>query len=73
MLRGSLFTRDFLEDGIREAGAWAAMDDAELRRLHNVARDLFAALGRMRQPNEAVTETDLIYPLLSQPARRMTG
>ncbi len=65
MIQGGLFTRDFLEQGIVEDAVWAAQDVAELRRLHGVAAGLFAKVTGTRNPTEAVTEEDLIYPLLS--------
>ncbi|QCI67215.1 hypothetical protein [Phreatobacter stygius] len=65
MIQGGLFTRDFLEEGIKGQAAWQQIDDAELRRLKDMAVSLFAKITSTKSPNEAVTEKDLIYPLLS--------
>lgn len=64
MLNGGLFTRDFLIEGICETEAWGRLDEhivAELRtRLHALLSDL----TKTRNPTEAETEKDLIYPAL---------
>ncbi|MEP6393704.1 MAG: hypothetical protein ABJ045_09445 [Alteripontixanthobacter sp.] len=58
---GSLFTQDYLQDGVRNAAAYKAVDVAELReRLDRIASDL----PDDRNPNEATTEKDFIWPVL---------
>ena len=62
-MRGQLFTQFFLTDGIRSTPEWGAA----AARLVDLWRDLASAYGRfesLREPNEAVTEQDLIRPVL---------
>ena len=63
---GQLFTHYFLTDGIRETAEWkasAADPEALVSFRENVGR-YYEALRRSRDPNEAVTEQDLIRPAL---------
>jgi hypothetical protein len=64
LLNGGLFTRDFLIEGIRETEAWAAIDDAEVAKVRTRLVALFAAIRKLKNPTEAETEKDLIWPLL---------
>ncbi len=64
MIQGSLFTRDFLEEGIKEQPEWDRLGEADLHGIPAVAIDLFGRIARTTRPSEAVTEKDLIYPLL---------
>jgi len=64
LLDGSLLTRDFLTEGIRETEAWAALDQAALARTRAAFDALFAAFRKLKNPIEAETEKDLIWPLL---------
>ena len=62
-MTGQLFTHYFLTDGIRATTEWPASESycAGFRRsLAGIYRDF----ARYRQPNEAVTEQDLIRPAL---------
>jgi len=63
-MHGSLFTQDFLDQGIRASGAWLSLDQvqfaaftAELQRIH-------ACVGGDTQLNETQTEAELITPVL---------
>ena len=62
-MTGQLFTHYFLTDGIKATGEWrpaSEADDAFRRSLAGIYREF----ARYRQPNEAVTEQDLIRPVL---------
>ena len=63
IMKGQLFSQFFLADGIRTTSEWeaAAPKLAELRRELGNAYERFDSL---HQPNEAVTEQDLIRPVL---------
>ena len=62
-MSGQLFTQFFLTDGIRTTPEWGAA----AAKLADLPCNLAAAYGRFearREPNEAVTEHDLIRPVL---------
>ena len=62
-MKGQLFTQFFLADGIRTTPEWDAAD----QRLANFRRDVGSVHARfevLQQPNEAVTEQDLIRPVM---------
>jgi hypothetical protein len=63
-VRGGLFTRDFLEEGIAEQPAWKALDDAVVTALAGKLRTIFKPFPVAKTPNEAVTEEDLIHPIV---------
>lgn len=65
MLDGRLFTRDFLLEGIRETKSWLELDPARLEAFRLQATGVVTALSVRKNPNEAQTEDDLVYPLLS--------
>lgn len=64
MLSGGLFTHDFLIEGICGTGAWTALDDAAVTDVRSRLDKLLSAIGKMKNPNEAETEKELIWPLL---------
>lgn len=64
-MQGGLYTRDFLERGICEEPAWAALSEDGLAVLRKRLSALFAAFAPNHKPNEGVTESDLIYPVLA--------
>ena len=64
MLNGGLFTRDFLIQGICETDAWTALDEAAIAMLRTRLHGLLIALGKIKNPREAETEKDLIWPML---------
>lgn len=59
---GALFTQDYLVEGITGSAEYAAVDVAATRR---ALRDIVAAFPHASKPNEATTETDLIWPILT--------
>ena len=64
MFQGALFTKDFLEEGIRDTEAWNAVDDAALTTFKTTLIDIFKAFPTAEKPNESTTENDLIFPVL---------
>lgn len=64
MLNGSLFTRDFLIEGMRGTDAWAGLDEATAAAFRMRLESLLKAFGKMKIPTEAETEKELIWPLL---------
>ena len=65
MIDGRLFTRDFLLEGIRETESWLKIDSAFMEEFRLQATTVVNALSLRKSPNEAQTEDDLVYPLLS--------
>ena len=63
---GQLFTHYFLTDGIRETPEWRASvaDREAFASFREGVAVRYEALRRSRDPNEAVTEQDLIRPVL---------
>jgi hypothetical protein len=66
MIRGGLFTRDFLLEGITGELAWRALSADTLERSRARLEALLAPLVRQRAPNEAETEAQLVFPVLEQ-------
>lgn len=64
MLSGGLFTHDFLIEGICGTGAWTALEDAAVTDVRSRLDKLLSAIGKLKNPNEAETEKELIWPLL---------
>jgi hypothetical protein len=64
LLSGGLFTHDFLIEGICGTGAWMALDDAGIADVRSRLDKLLSAIGKLKNPNEAETEKELIWPLL---------
>lgn len=64
MIDGGLFTRDFLLEGIREAHHWRAIDDARVAKLRDDFLARLEGLAAGKNPNEAQTEEDVVYPVL---------
>jgi hypothetical protein len=58
---GSLFTRDYLEEAITSETAW---NDTALSEIGASIGKVFAKFPTDRSPNEAQTESDLIWPIL---------
>ena len=64
-MKGQLFAQYFLTDGIRTTPEWEAGGNE----VADVRRDLvtvYERFGSLHQPNEAVTEQELIRPVLEQ-------
>jgi hypothetical protein len=64
LLNGSLFTRDFLTEGIRSTAAWSAMSDFIVTEARTRFDALFGAFGGLKNPTEPETEKELMWPLL---------
>jgi len=64
MLRGGLFTRYFLEDGIRELDQYRRLDSADVDAFAAELRRHWANLAQMPHPSEAETEAEFIFPIL---------
>ena len=62
-MRGQLFTQYFLTDGIRETPEWEAAA-GQLAGFRGDLDRVYRRFAGRHQPNEAVTEQDLIRPLL---------
>lgn len=58
---GALFTQDYLSEGIRSTAAYAAVDVAAVRA--GLAA-IIAGFPHTSGPNEATTESDLVWPVL---------
>jgi len=65
-LTGQLFTHYFLTEGIRETPEWreSVRTSAALAGFRTEAARRFASFSRFSNPNEAVTEEELIRPIL---------
>ena len=66
MIQGSLFTRDFLLEGITAEPAWQALSAESVEHARLRLQALLAPLVRQRAPNEAETESHLVFPVLEQ-------
>lgn len=64
MLRGGLFTREYLLEGIKESEAWKALDDSSLASIRAEVEKRLTAVQKLKKPNEAETESELIWPVL---------
>jgi hypothetical protein len=65
MIRGELFTRYFLDDGIREMDQYRRLAAAEVAAFAEEIRNHWANLEQMSHPSEAETESEFIFPILS--------
>ena len=63
-MQGKLFTQDFLREGIQETDAWNRLDPADLAGFRARIEAIFGAFPADSQANEAVTETEIIFPVL---------
>ena len=63
-MHGSLFTRDFLLEGIADTEAWKALGAAEVEIFRAAVAAAFHDFPVGGKPNEAQTEDDLIVPVL---------
>jgi hypothetical protein len=66
MVRGGLFTRFFLEDGIRGLPEYDRLDAQSVSAFAEQVRQHWANLAEMPRPNEAETEAVFIYPMLAR-------
>ena len=58
---GSLFSQDYLVEGIRRSDAYTSVDVIVLRER---LQSLMDAVPHTSRPNEATTENDLVWPIL---------
>ena len=64
MIAGTLFTRDYLLEGITRSGPWTALADSDVADFKAALLKLVKKLLAINKPNEAQTEKVLIYPAL---------
>lgn len=64
MLQGRLFTRDWLTEGITGSATWSALDAATVARRRTDIEALLRRLLAHKNPNEAETEEELVWPLI---------
>ncbi|MBU8544776.1 MULTISPECIES: Eco57I restriction-modification methylase domain-containing protein [Roseomonadaceae] len=65
MIGGGLFSRYYLDEGVRQGGAWGALPDAEVDAFAVTARAALAKVPASGSLREAETETLLIFPILA--------
>ena len=65
-MQGQLFTEYFLTDGIRQTAEWSASvgEIGEFEKFKKGAAERFETFNGYSDPNEALTESDLIRPIL---------
>ncbi|MGH7114206.1 MAG: Eco57I restriction-modification methylase domain-containing protein, partial [Stellaceae bacterium] len=66
MVRGALFTRYFLEDGIRQMPQYNGVTAGDVEELGAAVRRHWAHLEQMPHPSEAETEAEFIFPILAR-------
>ena len=64
MLRGGLFTHEYLLEGIKESEAWKALDDTAFASVRAEIEKRLNSIQKFRKPTEAETEDELIWPVL---------
>jgi len=64
LLQGGLFTRDWLIEGVMQTPAWRALDGSAVASARGAIAARFADLLARHHPNEAETESKLVYPVL---------
>lgn len=64
MINGSLFTEDFLTEGITEYPEWEAITDEQIGSFKDDLRKIYDSFPVDGNPIEATTEDDLITPVL---------
>ena len=65
MANGALFTHDYLGEAILGSAPWQALDDDGVAAFREAVLAVYRAFPTARRPNEAVTEDDLIWKVLS--------
>jgi hypothetical protein len=63
-MQGKLFAREFLEVGITETPAWGTQRATVLEGVRSNLTQRLARISAAREPNEAVTERQVIIPVL---------
>jgi len=66
LIRGGLFTRYWLEDGIRQTPQYRALSAEQVTAAAEGIARLWRALELMAAPSEAETESEFIHPVLDQ-------
>ncbi|MEX0999696.1 MAG: restriction endonuclease [Thermodesulfobacteriota bacterium] len=66
MIKGSLFTEDFLIDGIVKYPEWESIVEEELEKFKEELDNIFSKFPTDGNPIEATTENDLIEPILKE-------
>ena len=66
MIRGGLFSRFFLEDGIRDTDDYRALDSAQVLAFADDVRGLWQQIEPMPHPNEDETEREFIFPVFDR-------
>jgi hypothetical protein len=64
VISGSLFTRDYLLEGIERTEQWKHLDDRNVAALKQRLAIIASNFLNIAKPNEAETEKDFIYPVL---------
>jgi hypothetical protein len=65
MLDGSLFTRDFLAEGIMQEADWKHLSDAAAKAMAGKIEALLTRFPHSKKPNESQTEDDVVWPILA--------
>lgn len=65
MIGGGLFSRYYLDEGVRQGAEWLTLPDAEVEAFAAAARGFLAKVPATGKLGEAETETLLIYPTLA--------
>ncbi len=61
---GTLFTEDFLAEGIKESSAWRGLPEGEVAALRAAIIGIFAGVANPKALNEAQTQHHIIEPIL---------
>jgi hypothetical protein len=64
MIKGSLFTQEFLIEGIKEFEDWNAISDSDQKEFKEKLTEIFKDFPFQTSPIEDTTEHDLIEPIL---------
>jgi len=64
MLRGSLFTQEYLLEGIKASDAWKSLDNQSILDVRAAIGERLVAIQKFKKPTEAETEAEVIWPVL---------
>lgn len=65
MIGGALFSRYYLDEGIKQDAAWSALSDADAVAFADVATTRFSNVPASGKLGEAETESLIIFPILN--------
>jgi hypothetical protein len=65
MFDGSLFTRDFLAEGILQEADWKHLSDAAAKAMAGKIEALLTRFPHSKKPNESQTEDDVVWAILA--------